>query len=422
VLSRNLSNERLQSVSETLSHFLDYLCFWVFKKTQSFNQMGSEHPYLETFRNERLHELEEQRFRRLTGVEDQEMQDEAAMSRESSATLRATSEADSAYGWYGSHTTDDEMDIDRREGMTPVTDDILTPIIIATDFGTTFSSVAYARRGEGLLPDVKIIDSYPNEPSHYTNGHPSRQVPTESWYPNEPTFEEVSRSPTPIQNYIPRVSRVNLYDAESDNENDIYDGPYDTDDYGRPEEELAVRQPSPAPKMRSFVWGYGIQDEINEDMDHSKFNRIARSKLWLDKSEHTEVVRNELDPILRRLKRRKIIKENEDVIADYLARLFMHAKAQLKEECVISDATPIEHVLTVPAIWTAEACRKMQKAMTAAIEQAKFGTVEDLFLVSEPEAAATYVLGQCKKGNAISVSTIDTFLLGMILLMQSCIM
>jgi molecular chaperone DnaK (HSP70) len=124
------------------------------------------------------------------------------------------------------------------------------------------------------------------------------------------------------------------------------------------------------------------------------------------------VVRNELDPILRRLKRRKIIKENEDVIADYLARLFMHAKAQLKEEGFISDATPIEHVLTVPAIWTADACRKMQKAMTVAIEQAKFGTVEDLFLVSEPEAAATYVLGQCKKGNAISVSTIDSISVG----------
>ncbi len=375
--------------------------------------MVSEHPYLEAFRHERLHELEEQRFRRLTGMEDQEMQDEAAMSRESSATLRATSEADSAYGCYGSNATEDEMDIDRREEMTPVIDDTLRPIIIATDFGTTFSSVAYARRGEGLLPDVKIIDSYPNEPLIYTNGHPSRQVPTESWYPNEPTSEEVSRSPTPIQNYVPQVSRVNLYDAESDNEGDIYDGPYDRlEDCDRPEEELGMRQTSPPPKMRSFVWGYGLQDEINEDMDHSKFNRIARSKLWLDKSKHTEVVRNDLDPILRRLKRRKIIKENEDVIADYLARLFRHGKAQLKEEGVISDATPIEHVLTVPAIWTADACRKMQKAIAFAIEQAKFGTVEDLFLVSEPEAAATYVLGQCKRGNAISVSPIDSISAG----------
>jgi hypothetical protein len=292
------------------------------------------------------------------------------------------------------------MDIDGREETTPVNDEKLCPIIIATDFGTTFSSVAYARRGEGLLPDVKIIDSYPNEPSHYTNGHPSLQVPTESWYPNEPTLEEASRSPTPIQDYFPqRVSNGNLYDAESDDGRDIYDGPYD-----KPDEEYAVHPRSPPPKLRSFVWGYGIQTEINEDMDHGKFNRIARSKLWLDKSHHTASIRNELDPILRRLKRRKIIKENEDVIADYLARLFMHTKAQLKEEGVISEVTPIEHVLTVPAIWTADACRKMQKAMATAIEQAKFGAVENLFLVSEPEAAATYVLSQCRKGNAITVS------------------
>jgi hypothetical protein len=372
-------------------------------KTQSFNEMDSEHPYLEIFRHELIDEVEERRFRRLTGAEDQEMLDAmvptpypATASRESTATLRAMSEADSAHGWHGSNAAGDEMDIDGREERTPTVDETLTPIIVATDFGTTFSSVAYARRGEGMLPDVKIIDNYPNEPSHHTNGHPSPQVPTESWYPNEPTLEEKSRSPTPIQNYFPQgVSNGNIYDAESDEQGDIYDGPED--------EEPTIPQPSPSPKLRSFVWGYGIQTEINEDMDHSKFNRIARSKLWLDKSEHTASVRAELDPILRRLKRKKVIKENEDVIADYLGRLFMHTKAQLKEEGVISDATPIEHVLTVPAIWTADACRKMQRAMAVAIQQAKFGAVENLFLVSEPEAAATYVLSQCKKGNAITV-------------------
>jgi hypothetical protein len=78
----------------------------------------------------------------------------------------------------------------------------------------------------------------------------------------------------------------------------------------------------------------------------------------------------------------------------------MHAKIQLRREHGISEAAPIEHVLTVPAIWSAEACRKMQKAMATAIKQANFGTVENLFLVSEPEAAATYVLSQY---NAVNV-------------------
>ncbi len=59
--------------------------------------------------------------------------------------------------------------------------------------------------------------------------------------------------------------------------------------------------------------------------------------------------------------------------------------------------------MTIPAIWTGDACRKMQRAMGVAIEQAKFGTVGNLFLVTEPEAAATYVLNQCKRGDAITV-------------------
>jgi hypothetical protein len=365
--------------------------------------MASEHSYLDLFPHESIDEVEGRGFRRLTGAEDQEMLDAmvptpypAVMSRESTATLGAISEAETAHGWYGPNPADDEMDIDGEEEMTPLVDETLTPLIIATDFGTTFSSVAYARRGEGMLPDVKMIDSYPNEPSHYTNGHTSRQVPTESWYPNEATIEEESRSPTPIQGYYPEgASNGNIYDAESDDERNINDSPNN--------EEPPKPHPSPPPKLRSFVWGYGIQNEINEDMDHSKFNRITRSKLWLDMSEHTASVRAELDPIFRRLKRKKVIKHNEDVIADYLARLFMHTKAQLKGEGVISDATPIEHVLTVPAIWSADACRKMQKAMAIAIEQAKFGAVKDLFLVSEPEAAASYVLSQCRKGNAITV-------------------
>jgi hypothetical protein len=102
--------------------------------------MNSEHPDLEMFRHELINELEEQRFRRLTEIEDQEMIDmmvptpyPAALSRESTATLRAMSEVDNADGWYGLNDVDDEMNIDGREETTPTIDDTLTPLIIATD-------------------------------------------------------------------------------------------------------------------------------------------------------------------------------------------------------------------------------------------------------------------------------------------------
>jgi hypothetical protein len=311
-----------------------------------------------------------------------------AISRESTATLRAFSEVDNSRGWHASDAGEDEMDIDGIEQRTlSDAEKILMPMVVATDFGTTFSSMAFARRGEGMLPDVKIVDGYPNDP-RYNGGNASLQVPTESWYPNEPKLEEASRSPTPLQQHFARGgSPANIYDAESDDERNL-------DEQLMPDDEIQLQESLPRAKIRSFVWGYGIESEITQDMEQSKFNRIARSKLLLDKSDHTAQVRNELEPILRRLKRKRVISENEDVIADYLARLFIHTKTELKRENHISDATPIEHILTVPAIWTADACRKMQKAMAVAIEQAQFGTAQNLFLVSEPEAAATYVLSQ----------------------------
>jgi hypothetical protein len=282
--------------------------------------MGAEYPDLEMFHHEWIDGVEERRSHRLRGGQDHEMPDATiitsnppAMSRESTATLRAMSEADNSHGWYGSNAADDEMDIDGREQRTPSEiDETLMPIIVATDFGTTFSSVAFARREDGLLPDVKIIDSYPSDPAD-PMGNSSRQVPTESWYPNEPKLEEASRSPTPLlQTSTHSNTNGNLYAA-------------DTEDEGEQEEVLRkeeprIQQPLTEQPLSSFIWGYGIQNEISPDMDQRKFNRIARSKLWLDKSNHTVGVRNELEPILRRLKRKKVIKENEDVIADYLTR------------------------------------------------------------------------------------------------------
>lgn len=87
----------------------------------------------------------------------------------------------------------------------------------------------------------------------------------------------------------------------------------------------------------------------------------------------------------------------------------MHAKSELIRDDIITEATPIEHVLTVPAIWTAEACRKMQKAIAIAIDQSQFGTIDGLFLVSEPEAAATYVLYSCPPEN---VSLFSEYFMG----------
>jgi hypothetical protein len=368
-----------------------------------------------TLLRERLSEMRQQRYNHNTrsrnevGVQDREMSEASTStlfamseSRESTVTMRGTSETPSIPGAWNSPSPllDDRMDLDPPEfGDASQSTKKQEPFIIATDFGTTFSSIAFARRGPRTRPEIQVISNYPNDPciQPYTK---SFQVPTESWYPNKPLVGEVLATKPPATKFsISKPVRVR----------DIYDFPSSDEDEAEVEEEAEEEAEAesllPENETRDFVCGYGIQKEIYEDMDPTKFNRIARSKLLLDNSPHTQRVRDELEPVLQRLKDGKIIKEDEEVISDFLANLFEHAKAQLKTHHGLtdSDLKSIEHVLCVPTIWSSEACRKMQTAMDIATQKAEFGTAENLFLVSEPEAAASYVLNGSKQVN-VSIS------------------
>lgn len=85
-------------------------------------------------------------------------------------------------------------------------------------------------------------------------------------------------------------------------------------------------------------------------------------------------------------------KEAVDVVADYLSGLYKHTLARLAlnygKEFV--DVTPIEFVLTVPAIWSDKARSLTKEAAT----RAGFGSRQDdkMRMVSEPEAAAIYTI------------------------------
>jgi hypothetical protein len=392
--------------------------------------MEFKSPDLGTLLRERLNEVRQQRYNRNTGsrneveVQDREMSEASTStliamsdSRESTVTMRGLSGAPSIPGAWNSTLLDDRMDVDPPDVGDPLQGTKKEePFIIATDFGTTFSSIAFARRGPGTRPEIQVISNYPNDPCFrpYTK---SFQVPTESWYPNKPPVDEVpATKPSPTKPSVSKPVRArDIYDIPSDEDENLEDNASATSELEaeaeeeveeetgeEAEEEGEAESLLPENETRDFVWGYGIQKEIYEDMDPTKFNRIARSKLLLDNSPHTQRVRDELEPVLQRLKEGKIIKENEDVISDFLANLFEHAKAQLKTHHGYTDSTPIEHVLCVPTIWSGEACRKMQTAMGIATRKANFGTAENLFLVSEPEAAASYVL---KGSKQINVST-----------------
>jgi hypothetical protein len=88
----------------------------------------------------------------------------------------------------------------------------------------------------------------------------------------------------------------------------------------------------------------------------------------------------------------------QDPITDFLVPVLRHSRRQLIKHEGLIDQCSISFVLTVPLIWDATSLRILQTAMEVAIRETKFGnlshgSVGDLFIISEPEAAATYLLG-----------------------------
>ncbi|KAF9888242.1 hypothetical protein FE257_008811 [Aspergillus nanangensis] len=267
--------------------------------------------------------------------------------------------------------------------------------VVGLDFGTTFSSVSVAcvqRTHDGKDVEVEPSDiwsvcNYPEAPSSW---HDNRtDVPTEALYPRgaphrEPivhldmTYGEQSSSP--------REASENAPGGQRDSGMGNFNGDADF---------MEIDDP-----LGDYYWGYEVQKEIEiSEMPQQNLQRITRFKLLLDNGQLTEQIRAELTPTVDRLQEKKVIGDNRetDIIADFLERLFQHTKDQLKARHGYMHGEPVEFALCIPVIWTRKACRKMHRAMTAALHRTEFITqrfydVGDLFIVPEPEAASAYVL------------------------------
>ncbi|KAI5843800.1 hypothetical protein DFP73DRAFT_550321 [Morchella snyderi] len=100
-------------------------------------------------------------------------------------------------------------------------------------------------------------------------------------------------------------------------------------------------------------------------------------------------------------------KEPVDVVADYLTCLRKHVLHCIQKTYgkAFIDATPIDYILTVPAIWSDNA-----KGLTLqAAETAGFGERTTLQLVSEPDAAAAWTLLRDLKCNSLQIN--DAFVI-----------
>lgn len=166
--------------------------------------MDVDEPNLEIWRNGWIDEIESARLRHLTsnqeqdesrsgrqlgneknGYQDRDMSEASTatlrqmkQTRESTAAMRGASEIPELQLSLAS-----AIDIDMPETSRPATAKAKKfTVIVAIDFGTTFSSVAFAMHEEGRRPMIKMIANYPDD-ARARQGRPTLEVPTQSWYP-----------------------------------------------------------------------------------------------------------------------------------------------------------------------------------------------------------------------------------------------
>ncbi|KAF2258275.1 hypothetical protein CC78DRAFT_621938 [Lojkania enalia] len=305
---------------------------------------------------------------------------------------------------------DDDTNMDGQTDSSSATPDRL---IIAIDFGTTFSSVAYVRLNSGMraedvgLTNVVCINDFPGYCPPPGAFEPRQDVPTELWY-----------NPDPLQTR-------DLHDTAGTLAESIDNSPSDCEElsqYGDSQGEELVQRDSEIQQDergdadnfscqdwansnamangRVQYWGFEVQKQLKMKhipKDHSR--RIQRFKILLDSNKETNSVREDLAPVIKNLIKNKLIKREEDIFAHYLTHLLLHTKQKLQELEQLDQDVRIEFVISVPAKWSSKACRIMQKAMREAVRGAGLGdqaskSVSNLFVISEPEAAATCVLAE----------------------------
>jgi molecular chaperone DnaK (HSP70) len=303
------------------------------------------------------------------------------------------------------------MDIEMTDAddMTPMRTLKKRKFVIGVDYGTTFSAVSYtildpeSSLRDNVHPKLFNIRGFPGDPQYFLST--AQQVPTEIWYLEKRHTKRhrpsrAAEIKDPAQSYHPNQ----FMDLSSDEDNEVHN------------ESITNRyqaNKSTLPAVNAY-WGYEVQKALGEpnsgaDPKDVKNYFVSRAKLLLDESDTTKSARESLSETLKFLKRKKLIQKDEDVITDFLTYLLSHVKKELEERHSFDDDCDVEFAICVPPVWTYKASVIMTRALSTAAHKAGFrtshnGTIDDLFIVSEPEAAATYFLDQDGWDKRIQVS------------------
>jgi hypothetical protein len=286
--------------------------------------------------------------------------------------------------------------------------------VIGIDYGTTFTSVSYIACSEEtstarVFPyEIGTIADWPDD----LMGGSSRQVPTENWYSSIPIVRD------------PRTGHLEMSDSETDHDSD------DDNDADIPRQPQRKRISSnfqvlrgsvpPSSSCRDndnsseFLWGYECPyQRYVAHSTRSKERHICTPKLMLldtKQSKHTHESRSQLGPQLQHLIDKKLIRKHgklgslpgfrdvQDVITDFFVPILQHTRRELIKKERYTNECSVMFALTVPTIWSAKASRILQYALEEAMRITGFGTltdrsVESLCVITEPKAAAAYLLG-----------------------------
>lgn len=308
----------------------------------------------------------------------------------------------------------------------PIENTRVDRLVIAIDFGTTFSSVAYAIIPKGTVAneinirEVRCIGNYPGYEPPLGMPDVRQDVPTELWY-DDRAYDlrncGINNSPT---NGAQMMGALDNNDSSSGEENsDSEQSQFEED------RELTISGSRP-PATHNEVhatqyWGFGVQQKLSMvDIPRDEARPLTRFKLSLtnfqpslDTNKLTDDIRTDINVILKRLLEKKIIKSKSDIFADFLAHLLTHTKDQLLLEGILQPDMVVQFVLCVPAKWPMNACRIMQTALEQAVKAAGLGEqadsgVHNLFMISEPEAAAECIFAEENRENYILVSKIQS--------------
>ncbi|TGO21604.1 hypothetical protein BPAE_0210g00090 [Botrytis paeoniae] len=280
---------------------------------------------------------------------------------------------------------------------------------IGVDFGTTFTSVSYffhpinERHPRAFPEQLLSIKNWPDDLSSGDAGGTRPQVPSETWY-------------SPIS--LSRDAPQDIDEQDGTLEEFVYD------DKDHPLTYIGdANVESGGDESSEFLWGYQVHhQQYRENISRNAGTRVKRSKLHLVPTAYTHDDRVELlrsieslidNGIIRKhgLKDEPDARDVLDIFTDFLVKVLNHTKEQLIQLHNFSSQSVVEFTLTVPTIWSPNASRILQTALQNAARLVKFGDISTKkvvvpYIVSEPEAAAIYMLA----GNS-SVHPRETFII-----------